>query len=178
LDKGIFEEFEIVVSRFDGEDLGSQAQMQLSEPQQKASDQIMDSFTQNEVVLFHGITGSGKTEIYIDLIQKVLDSGSQVLFLLPEIALTTQIVNRLRVVFGDAMGVYHSKFSDNERVEVWKGVLDGKFQFVVGVRSAIFLPFTNLGLIIVDEEHESSYKQFDPAPRYHARLYYPLCFRE
>jgi primosomal protein N' (replication factor Y) len=89
-------------------------------------------------VLFHGITGSGKTEIYIDLIQKVLDSGSQVLFLLPEIALTTQIVNRLRVVFGDAMGVYHSKFSDNERVEVWKGVLDGKFQFVVGVRSAIF----------------------------------------
>jgi primosomal protein N' (replication factor Y) len=169
LDKGIFEEFEIVVSRFDGEDLGSMAQMQLSEPQQIASDQIMDSFTQNEVVLFHGITGSGKTEIYIDLIQKVLDSGSQVLFLLPEIALTTQIVNRLRVVFGDSMGVYHSKFSDNERVEVWKGILEGKFQFVVGVRSAIFLPFTNLGLIIVDEEHESSYKQFDPAPRYHAR---------
>jgi primosomal protein N' (replication factor Y) len=169
LDKGILEEFEIVVSRFDGEDLGSMAQMQLSEPQQIASDQIMDSFNQNEVVLFHGITGSGKTEIYIDLIQKVLDSGSQVLFLLPEIALTTQIVNRLRVVFGDSMGVYHSKFSDNERVEVWKGILEGKFQFVVGVRSAIFLPFTNLGLIIVDEEHESSYKQFDPAPRYHAR---------
>jgi primosomal protein N' (replication factor Y) len=169
IDKGFFEEFEVVVSRFAGEDLGSQAQMQLSVPQQNASEQIMDSFTQNEVVLFHGITGSGKTEIYIDLIQKVLDSGSQVLFLLPEIALTTQIVNRLRVVFGDSMGVYHSKFSDNERVEVWRGILDGKFQFVVGVRSAIFLPFTNLGLIIVDEEHESSYKQFDPAPRYHAR---------
>lgn len=169
LDKGILEEFEIVVSRFDGENLGSQQQMQLSEAQSKASDQIMDAFVIKQVVLFHGITGSGKTEIYIDLIQKVLDSGSQVLFLLPEIALTTQIVNRLRVVFGDSMGVYHSKFSDNERVEVWKGVIEGKFQFVVGVRSAVFLPFTNLGLIIVDEEHESSYKQFDPAPRYHAR---------
>jgi primosomal protein N' (replication factor Y) (superfamily II helicase) len=169
IDKGIFEEFELVVSRFDTDDLGSQAQVQLSEAQQRASDEIMEGFTKQEVVLFHGITGSGKTEIYIDLIQKVLESGSQVLFLLPEIALTTQIVSRLKVVFGDSMGVYHSKFSDNERVEVWKGVLDGKFQFVVGVRSAIFLPFTNLGLIIVDEEHEASYKQFDPAPRYHAR---------
>ncbi|WP_439559564.1 replication restart helicase PriA, partial [Dyadobacter sp.] len=122
-----------------------------------------------EVVLLHGITGSGKTEVYIDQIRQVLEGGSQVLFLLPEIALTTQIVVRLRKVFGDVMGIYHSKFSDNERVEVWKGILDGKFQFVVGVRSAIFLPFDNLGLIIVDEEHESSYKQHDPAPRYNAR---------
>jgi primosomal protein N' (replication factor Y) (superfamily II helicase) len=169
IEKGVFEEFEVVISRFEEEGEGSQAQMLLSEAQMKASDQIMESFVENQVVLFHGITGSGKTEIYIDLIQKVLESGSQVLFLLPEIALTTQIVNRLRVVFGDSMGVYHSKFSDNERVEVWKGILEGKFQFVVGVRSAIFLPFDNLGLIIVDEEHEASYKQFDPAPRYHAR---------
>ncbi|MCP9766567.1 primosomal protein N' [Lacihabitans sp. LS3-19] len=169
IDKGIFEEFEVVVSRFDEDIVGTQAQMVLSERQVKASDQIMEAFVEKEIVLFHGITGSGKTEIYIDLIQKVLQSGSQVLFLLPEIALTTQIVNRLKVVFGDSMGVYHSKFSDNERVEVWKGILEGKFQFVVGVRSAIFLPFDNLGLIIVDEEHEASYKQFDPAPRYHAR---------
>src|SRR5690606_29403267 len=111
----------------------------------------------------------GKTEVYIHLIRQALESGTQVLFLLPEIALTTQIVSRLRKVFGDQMGIYHSKFSDNERVEVWKGIVDGKYSFVIGVRSAIFLPFDNLGLIIVDEEHETSYKQHDPAPRYHAR---------
>jgi primosomal protein N' (replication factor Y) len=169
IEKGILEEFEVVVSRFESEELLADYEIQLSEPQQNASDQIMASFAEKDVVLFHGITGSGKTEVYIDLIKKVLESGSQVLFLLPEIALTTQIVARLKKVFGDIMGVYHSKFSDNERVEVWKGILEGKFNFVVGVRSAIFLPFDNLGLIIVDEEHESSYKQFDPAPRYHAR---------
>jgi primosomal protein N' (replication factor Y) len=129
----------------------------------------MQSFEEKDTVLLHGITGSGKTEVYINLIEQVLAGGSQVLYLLPEIALTTQIVVRLRKVFGDKMGIYHSKFSDNERVEVWKGVISGKFQFVIGVRSAVFLPFDNLGLIIVDEEHETSYKQFDPAPRYHAR---------
>ncbi|HMI65396.1 MAG TPA: primosomal protein N', partial [Cyclobacteriaceae bacterium] len=117
----------------------------------------------------HGVTGSGKTEIYIDLIRKALEGGSQVLYLLPEIALSTQIVHRLKKIFGSTMGVYHSKFSDSERVEVWNGVLQGKFKFVVGVRSSVFLPFDNLGLIIVDEEHDSSYKQYDPAPRYHAR---------
>lgn len=168
-EKGIFEEFEVVVSRFEDQEVLDTPEIYLSKKQQQASDEIMTHFQNRNIVLFHGITGSGKTEIYIDLIQKVLASGSQVLFLLPEIALTTQIVNRLRVVFGSSMGVYHSKFSDNERVEVWRGVLDGKFQFVVGVRSSIFLPFENLGLIIIDEEHETSYKQFDPAPRYHAR---------
>ena len=169
LDKGIFEQFEIRVSRFGNEKPDAEAAITLSENQQRASDEIMAGFTEKEVVLFHGITGSGKTEVYIDIIKKALDSGTQVLFLLPEIALTTQIVRRLKRVFGDTMGVYHSKFSDNERVEVWRGVLEKKFPFVVGVRSSIFLPFSELGLIIVDEEHEASYKQFDPAPRYHAR---------
>ena len=117
----------------------------------------------------HGITGSGKTEIYINLIQQALEGGSQVLYLLPEIALTTQIVQRLKKIFGTIMGVYHSRFSDNERVEVWNGILTGRFKFVVGVRSSVFLPFDNLGLIIVDEEHDASYKQQEPAPRYHAR---------
>lgn len=166
---GVFEEFEIVISRFADIVAADDYELNLSEAQQKASDQILTLFQQKDTVLLHGITGSGKTEIYIDLIQKVLEGGSQVLFLLPEIALTTQIVARLRKVFGDKMGVYHSKFSDNERVEVWRGVISGKFQFVVGVRSSIFLPFDNLGLMIVDEEHETSYKQHEPAPRYHAR---------
>jgi primosomal protein N' (replication factor Y) (superfamily II helicase) len=122
-----------------------------------------------QTVLLHGITGSGKTEIYIKLIQEVLESGSQVLLMLPEIALTTHIVERLFKVFGGKMGVYHSKYSDNERVEVWNGVLSGKFPLIVGVRSSLFLPFDSLGLVIVDEEHETSYKQFDPAPRFQAR---------
>jgi len=166
---GVFEEFEIIVSRFADIQPADSYELQLTEYQQQAVDKIMELFEDKETVLLHGITGSGKTEIYIDLIQKVLDSGSQVLYLLPEIALTTQIVARLRKIFGDKMGVYHSKFSDNERVEVWKGVINQKFSFVVGVRSAVFLPFDNLGLIIVDEEHEPSYKQNEPAPRYHAR---------
>jgi primosomal protein N' (replication factor Y) len=165
----IFEEFEITVSRFEEISPDVSAQFTLSETQQRSSDEIMAHFKEKDVVLLQGVTGSGKTEIYIDLIQKVLASGSQVLYLLPEIALTTQIVARLRRIFGSQMGVYHSKFSDNERVETWQGVISGKFSFVVAVRSGIFLPFDNLGLIIVDEEHETSYKQYDPAPRYHAR---------
>jgi primosomal protein N' (replication factor Y) len=169
IEKGVFEQFEVVVSRF-AEESVDPITIELTPAQQQASDEVMEYFQNDQdIVLLHGITGSGKTEIYIDLIQKVLESGSQVLYLLPEIALTTQIVVRLKRVFGDKMGVYHSKFSDNERVEVWKGIMDGRFQFVVGVRSAIFLPLDNLGLIIVDEEHETSYKQYDPAPRYHAR---------
>ncbi|MBL6446779.1 primosomal protein N' [Fulvivirga sp. 29W222] len=164
----IFEEFEVIVSRFDSYD-NSLAEVNLTETQLKAKDEILTSFKEKDVTLLHGITGSGKTELYISLIQDALEGGSQILYLLPEIALTTQIVSRLRKIFGDKMGVYHSKFSDNERVEVWKGVLSGRYQFVVGVRSAIFLPFDNLGLIVVDEEHESSYKQYDPAPRYNAR---------
>lgn len=164
----VFETFEVIQPRF-SEIQASQAEIKLTDAQQAAASQIMSQFEQQNVVLLHGITGSGKTEVYIHLIQQALDGGSQALYLLPEIALTTQIVVRLQKVFGDKMGIYHSKFSDNERVEVWKGVLSGKYQFVVGVRSAVFLPFDNLGLIIVDEEHETSYKQHDPAPRYHAR---------
>ncbi|HEV7346817.1 replication restart helicase PriA [Telluribacter sp.] len=167
--KGIFEKFDIVVSRFADLPVTPAKEIKLTETQQLANSRIQEHFRDKEVVLLHGITGSGKTEVYISLIKQALESGTQVLYLLPEIALTTQIVVRLRKVFGDRMGIYHSRFSDNERVEVWKGILDGKFQFVVGVRSAIFLPFDNLGLIIVDEEHETSYKQQDPAPRYHAR---------
>ncbi|GAB3027642.1 primosomal protein N' [Spirosoma pulveris] len=166
----VFETFDVIQPRFsdNGTD-GLQTEIKLTDAQRTASSQIVTQFEQHNVVLLHGITGSGKTEVYIDLIQQALGSGSQVLYLLPEIALTTQIVVRLQRVFGDKMGIYHSKFSDNERVEVWKGVVSGQYQFVVGVRSAVFLPFDNLGLIIVDEEHETSYKQHDPAPRYHAR---------
>jgi primosomal protein N' (replication factor Y) len=170
LKNGVFEQFEVIVSRFEEDlDFVEAPTPILSESQEKAFSEIMQTFQEKDTTLLHGITGSGKTEVYIKLIEQVLASGSQVLYLLPEIALTTQIVVRLRKVFGDKMGIYHSRFSDNERVEVWKGVISGKFQFVVGVRSAVFLPFDNLGLIIVDEEHETSYKQFDPAPRYHAR---------
>lgn len=166
---GVFEEFEKVVPRF-GEDLpASDHPVLLSEAQELARNRIMESFEKQGAALLFGVTGSGKTEIYIDLIRKALDGGNQVLYLLPEIALTTQMVTRLQKIFGGSMGVYHSKFSDNERVEVWQGVLSGRFRFVVGVRSAVFLPFDHLGLIIVDEEHDPSYKQQDPAPRYGAR---------
>ncbi len=169
LKNNIFEEFEVIVPRFGFPDVTHDHPLLLSEKQEQARTEILNSFSIHGVTLLHGITGSGKTEIYIDLIRKALEGGSQVLYLLPEIALTTQIVQRLKKIFGSTMAVYHSKFSDNERVEVWNGVLIGKFKFVVGVRSSIFLPFDNLGLIIVDEEHDSSYKQHDPAPRYHAR---------
>lgn len=165
---GVFETFEVIQPRF-ADTLIPTAEIILTDAQRKASQDIMAQFQHQNIVLLHGITGSGKTEVYIDLIQQALAGGSQVLYLLPEIALTTQIVVRLQRVFGDKMGIYHSKFSDNERVEVWKGIVSGQYQFVVGVRSSVFLPFDNLGLIIVDEEHETSYKQHDPAPRYHAR---------
>ncbi len=165
----IFEEFEVAVPRFDFEDQHQELPILLSEGQTLARNEILKFFEEKNAVLLHGVTGSGKTEIYIDLIKRALEGGNQVLYLLPEIALTTQIVLRLKKIFGNALGVYHSKFSDNERVEVWQGVLTGKFKFVVGVRSSIFLPFDNLGLLIVDEEHDPSYKQHEPAPRYHAR---------
>ena len=145
--------------------------MQLSVAQQQACDQIKERFIENEVCLLHGVTSCGKTEIYIKLIEEQLAIGKQVLYLLPEIALTTQLVGRLRTYFGDKVGVYHSKYSNNERVELWKQVLEQspKAQIVIGARSALFLPFSNLSLIIVDEEHEQTFKQVDPAPRYHAR---------
>ncbi|MEM8939110.1 MAG: primosomal protein N' [Bacteroidota bacterium] len=141
----------------------------LSHEQEITLHHLRDTLATRPTTLFHGITGSGKTEIYIWLIKEQLEHGNQVLYLLPEIALTTQIIARLRKLFGNTFGVYHSRYSDNERVEVWQKVLTGDFQFVVGVRSAVFLPFSNLGLVVVDEEHEPSYKQYEPAPRYHAR---------
>ncbi|MEJ7645415.1 MAG: primosomal protein N' [Chryseolinea sp.] len=165
----VLEEFDVVMSRFGQDAPESLSTILLSDEQNQAHNDILASFKEKDTLLFHGITGSGKTEIYIQLIKRALEGGSQVLYLLPEIALTTQVVQRLKKVFGSEMGIYHSRFSDNERVEVWNGILQGKFKFVVGVRSAIFLPFDNLGLIIVDEEHDASYKQQEPAPRYHAR---------
>jgi len=142
----------------------------LSLPQQQAYDAIRQSFLTKEVTLLHGVTSSGKTEIYIHLIRQALIEGKQVLYLLPEIALTTQITERLRRVFGDEMGVFHSKFTDSARVAVYRRQLsDSPYRLILGVRSSVFLPFRQLGLVIVDEEHESSYKQQDPAPRYHAR---------
>ena len=142
----------------------------LSEPQQKAFDEIQSQFENKRVVLLNGVTSSGKTEIYIHLIQKVLDEGRQVLYLLPEIALTVQMMERLRRVFGNRLGIYHSKYSDAERVEIWqKQLSDEPYDVILGARSAVFLPFQRLGLVIVDEEHETSFKQQDPAPRYHAR---------
>ncbi len=167
--KGVLEQFDQVVSRFPTESDQMQMPKALSEHQEQAREEILGLFKDKETVLLHGVTGSGKTEVYIDLIKHALEGGGQVLYLLPEIALTAQIVTRLMKVFGDKLGVYHSKFSDNERAEVWQGILSGKFQVVVGVRSSIFLPFHSLSLIIIDEEHEASYKQYDPAPRYNAR---------
>lgn len=143
---------------------------QLSDAQQKAYSAILDSFRTKNVCLLHGVTSSGKTEIYIHLIKQAIDAGKQVLYLLPEIALTTQITERLKRVFGNRLGVYHSKFPDAERVEIWQKQLSAQpYDVILGVRSSVFLPFQRLGLVIIDEEHETTYKQQDPAPRYHAR---------
>lgn len=174
--KGILKSEERVVSRLVDVTMDSAAEVSLSEPQEHAYQEIMQRFEQFPVTLLHGVTGSGKTEIYIKLIDEVLKQGKQVLYLLPEIALTSQIVNRLRKYFGDRVGVYHSRFNEYERVEIWNRVLSGgeyedtsKYQLILGARSALLLPYKDLGLVIVDEEHDSSYKQIDPAPRYHAR---------
>lgn len=142
----------------------------LSPAQQAAEDSIQKQFNEKNVVLMHGVTSSGKTEIYIHLIKKAIDEGKQVLYLLPEIALTVQMTRRLQNVFGSRLGIYHSKYSDAERVEIWKKQLSSEpYDVILGARSAVFLPFTRLGFVIVDEEHETSFKQQDPAPRYHAR---------
>ena len=142
----------------------------LSPAQKAAEDSISRQFNEKNVVLLHGVTSSGKTEIYIHLIKKAIDEGKQVLYLLPEIALTVQMTRRLHNVFGSRLGIYHSKYSDAERVEIWKKQLSAEpYDVILGARSAVFLPFTRLGLVIVDEEHETSFKQQDPAPRYHAR---------
>ncbi|WEK20769.1 MAG: primosomal protein N' [Candidatus Pedobacter colombiensis] len=169
LDKGIFKVEKLPVSRLKENDDDFVLNFELSEAQGKALRQVETEFEEKDVVLLHGITASGKTQIYIKLIEKAIEDGGQVLFLLPEIALTTQIVQRIQRYFGDAIGVYHSKFNNNERVEIWNKVLNGKYRVVLGARSAVFLPFKELKLIVVDEEHESSYKQQEPSPRYQAR---------
>ena len=169
--RGFLETYEVEVSRLNS---GGQPHPEnikpLTPPQQRAYDELLMVMAQKRVTLLHGVTGSGKTEIYIHLIQREIDRGRQVLFLLPEIALTVQIMDRLRRVFGHRLGIYHSKYSDAERVEIWqKQLSEQPYDVILGARSAVFLPFQRLGLVIVDEEHETSYKQQDPAPRYHAR---------
>jgi len=169
-DKGVFELYEIQTDRINFKGATNDLK-NLNEFQETALSEIKTAFEEKEVVLLHGITSSGKTEVYTKLIEDNLKSGKQILFLLPEIALTTQIITRLEAYFGNQISVFHSKYSMNERVEVWNNVLENKqkAQIILGARSSVFLPFSNLGLIIVDEEHETSYKQFKPSPRYHAR---------
>ena len=171
IDKQIFEEYFIQEDRVNFEMNKVENEFSLSVAQQTAFDEIVKSFVEKDVTLLHGVTSSGKTEIYTKLIENYIALGKQVLYLLPEIALTTQLVTRLTKHFGNKVAVFHSKYSNNERVEVWRQVLNSsdKAQVVIGARSALFLPFNNLGLIIVDEEHEQTFKQQDPAPRYHAR---------
>jgi primosomal protein N' (replication factor Y) len=172
LEKGILElhREEIGRLRASGQGMELRDSSSLNGAQQQALDAILAQFSTKNVSLLHGVTSSGKTEIYIQLIRKAMEEGKQVLYLLPEIALTTQITKRLRSVFGARLGIYHSKFSDAERVEIWqKQLSDEPYELILGVRSSLFLPFHRLGLVIVDEEHEASYKQQEPAPRYHAR---------
>lgn len=170
VEKGIFEIYQLETGRLGVATLETAHAFPLNDSQQKALSDIENQFIDKPVVLLHGVTSSGKTEIYTHLINKTLAEGRQVLYLVPEIALTTQLTSRLKRVFGNKLGIYHSKFSDAERVEIWNNVLHNKsYEIILGVRSSIFLPFRHLGLVIVDEEHEPSFKQYDPAPRYHAR---------
>lgn len=170
VDKGIFEYYFIQKDRINFEGKSSEIK-ELSEDQEVAYKAIKTSFETKGVTLLKGITSSGKTEIYVKLIKQLLEEGKQVLYLLPEIALTTQLIERLQLYFGEYLSVFHSKYSMNERVEVYNNVLENKpkARLILGARSSLFLPFSNLGMIVVDEEHETSFKQFDPAPRYHAR---------
>jgi len=173
VDKGVFEIYEREEGRLNPFVLDTELKLKLTEQQTIAIEKIQGFWKEKKPVLLHGVTSSGKTEVYIQLIKDCIQQGKQALFLVPEIALTTQLVNRLKAHFGDQMGVYHSRFNDNERVETWNAILGihkySKFKLIVGARSSLFLPFDKLGLIIVDEEQENSFKQFDPEPRYHAR---------
>ncbi len=169
IDKGLLEEVEVEVGRlheYTGEKLTSPT---LTERQHEAFQAIRQHYHEKDIVLLHGVTSSGKTEIYIKLIEEAIQNGGRALYLLPEISLTGQIIERLRKVFGDKVGIYHSKFSHNEQAEIWQKVRKGEYDVVIGPRSAVFLPVPDLSLIIVDEEHDTSYKQFDPSPRYQAR---------
>lgn len=167
--RGVFIEFKMEVSRLGNLQTAEVDSPELNPAQQTALAEINTLLATQNTVLLHGVTGSGKTNIYIEKIKEVIAEGKQVLYLLPEIALTAQIINRLRKIFGKSVGVYHSKFNPNERVEIWNKVLHGEYKILIGARSGLFLPFQNLGLVIVDEEHDNSMKQMDPAPRYNAR---------
>lgn len=176
--KGVLELYEKTVSRLtSGEAITDSGAIELMDFQKKAYQEIGQAFKEKEVVLLHGVTSSGKTELYIKYIREMIDNGKQVLYLLPEIALTTQTINRLKKYFGERVGVYHSRFNENERVEIWNKVLihgnedkiGPSYDIILGARSAVFLPFSDLGLVIVDEEHDSSFKQYDPSPRYNGR---------
>ena len=171
IDKEIFEEYHYQTDRIQFQDSDNDASTELNSYQKTALDEIDGLFDTQNIVLLHGVTSSGKTEIYVKKIESILAAGKQALYLVPEIALTSQLVQRLQKYFGNQIAVYHSRYSQNERLEVWNHVLNQSenARVVIGARSSVFLPFSNLGLIIVDEEHEQSYKQFDPAPRYHAR---------
>jgi primosomal protein N' (replication factor Y) len=167
--RNVFIEFKMEVSRLGNLKTVDAESPALSAEQQKALDSINEQLAEKNVVLLHGVTGSGKTNIYIEKIKQVIAENKQVLYLLPEIALTAQIINRLRKIFGTSVGIYHSKFNQNERVEIWNKVLHGEYKVVVAARSGVFLPYKDLGLVIVDEEHDNSMKQMDPAPRYNGR---------
>lgn len=169
--KNVFHEEVVEVGRFHASGQEANMPFVLTDDQQQAYNKIKVGFASKQTVLLHGVTSSGKTEVYVSLIQEAIEQGKQVLYLLPEIALTSQLIQRLERFFPNTIGVYHSRFNEHERVEVWHGVmsLDPRFQIILGARSALFLPYKNIGLIIVDEEHDASYKQQDPAPRYHAR---------
>ena len=171
VDRGVFEVYQQEIGRIDKTLLKEVIPVNpLNEHQQHAYHSILENFQSKNVCLLHGVTASGKTEVYIHLIEETIRQGKQVLYLLPEIALTAQITERLQRVFGSRLGIYHSKFPDAERVEIWqKQLSEADYDIILGVRSSVFLPFRNLGLVIVDEEHENTYKQQDPAPRYHAR---------
>ena len=178
--KNIFEVYERETGRFGPVDISAESKS-LSDEQEKVLGEIRKEWNSKSVTLLHGVTSSGKTEVYVKLIEEAIQQGKQVLYLLPEIALTTQVVSRIKKYFGDTLGVYHSRFNENERVEIWNRVLawkrpesktknnSSKFQVILGARSALFLPFSDLGLVIVDEEHDGSYKQHEPAPRYNAK---------
>lgn len=172
LDKGVFSVCDVEVDRLSSYKGATEDAKDLSDEQTRALHEVTQQFESKDVVLLHGVTGSGKTEIYVRLIEETLLAGKQVLYLLPEIALTTQLITRLQRYFGDKVGVYHSKFNQQERAETWMRVMregDNHYPIIIGARSAVFLPFRKLGLVIVDEEHESSFKQYDPAPRYNGR---------
>lgn len=171
LDKHILRLYDVEVGRLNsGGEPHPERMKPLNAAQQQAMDEILGDRTTADITLLHGVTSSGKTEVYIHLIQDAIDRGLQVMYLLPEIALTVQITQRLQRVFGDRLGIYHSKYSDAERVEIWQKQLSDKpYDVILGARSAVFLPYQRLGLVVIDEEHESSFKQYDPSPRYHAR---------